>query len=140
MKTIIKALLVLSLTAVFGVTFAFPQAAGTRLQAEIPFEFAIGNEIFPAGNYSLSVFRRKDAVYAVQLRDESGKLVCNTIAIQNGRSRDRVEMVFAGTDDRRQLERLSTAEFGYSFGRSGGDKHVAGVERVSVPASTSGPN
>lgn len=140
MKTIIKALLVLSILAVFGVTFAFPQTGGMRLRAEIPFDFAIGNEVFPAGKYSLSVFRRSDTVHAVQLRDESGKLVCNTIAVQNGSSRDRIEMVFAGKDDRRQLEKLSTPTFGYIFSRAGGDKHLASVERVSVPASTLGPN
>ena len=140
MKKIIKALLVLSISAVFGVTFSYSQTMGTRIDAEIPFEFAIGNKVFPAGNYRLLLVRGNDAVHAVQIRDERGKLVGNTLAVRNGRARDKAEMVFAVTDEGRQLDRLSTTEFGYIFSRSGGDKRVARAERVSVPASTVGPN
>jgi len=140
MKTIIKALLVLSVTVVFGATFSFSQTTATRVQAEIPFDFSIGANSFPAGNYSLFLIRRNGLVHSAQLRDNSGRTICNTVAVQNGSSTwNRSEMVFADTGDRKQLEKLSTPEFGYIFSRSGGDKHVAFTDRVSVPASGSMP-
>jgi hypothetical protein len=141
MKTIIKALLVLSISVVFGATFSFAQTTATRVQAEIPFDFAIGDKFFPAGNYSFSLIRRNGVVHSVYLRDDRGKMICNTVAVQNGSStRERSEMVFADAGDRKQLEKLTTPEFGYLFSRSGSDKHVAAAGRVSIPASTAMPN
>ena len=140
MKTLIKALLVLSITVVFGATFSFSQTTATRVQAEIPFDFAIGDELFPAGKYNLSLIRRNGVVHSVQLRDNNGRMICNTVAVQNGSSTwDRSEMVFADAGDRKQLVKLTTPEFGYIFSRSGGGKHVAVAGRVSVPASASMP-
>ena len=140
MKTLIKALLVLSITVVFGATFSFSQTTATRVQAEIPFDFAIGDKLFPAGNYSLAVFRRNGSVHSVQLRDDKGKMICNTFAVSNGSSTwNRSEKVFADTGYGKQLERLSTPEFGYIFSRSGRNKHVAVAGGVSVPASTGMP-
>ena len=140
MKIIIKALLVLSISVVFGGASAYAQA-GTRVQAEIPFQFAIGDEVFPAGSYSMSVIRRSEVVHAVQLRDESGKLIYNTLAVQNGSTRDRdSKMVFSVLDDVRQLEKLTTADYAFIFARTRGDKRVASTGHVSIPASTTGPN
>ncbi len=140
MKTIIKALLVLSITVVFGATFSFSQTSATRVEAEIPFDFAIGEKRFPAGNYSLSVIRRNGVVHSVYLRDDRGKMICNTVAVQNGSTTwNRSVMVFADTGNGKQLEKLTTPEFGYIFSRSGGNKNVAVAGRVSVPASTGMP-
>jgi len=140
MKTIIKALLVLSITVVFGATVSFSQTTATRIQAEIPFDFAIGNKPFPAGNYSLSVIRRNGVVHSVQVRDDRGRMICNTFAVQNGSSTwNRSVMVFADTHYGKQLEKLTTPEFGYIFSRSGRNKQVAVVDRVSIPASAGMP-
>ena len=136
MKTFIKALLVLSITVVFGATLSFSQTTATRVQAEIPFDFAIGDRLFPAGSYNFAVIRQNGFVHSVQLRDNSGKVICRTVAIQNGSSTwKRSEMVFADTGGLKQLEKLSTPDFGYIFNRSNGDKHVAVAGRVSVPVS-----
>ena len=141
MKSIIKTLLVLSITVVFGATFAFSQTTATLVQAEIPFDFAVGKRVFPAGDYSLAVIRQNGFVHSVQLRDDSGRLIFNTVAIQNGSStRNGSEMVFANSGGRKQLEKLSTPEFGYIFSRPSGNKEVAIADRLSVPATAATPN
>jgi len=140
MRAIIRTLLVLSLTLVFGASISYAQQVGYRVEADIPFAFSVGNKTFAAGKYDLSVIRLYGAVHAVRMRDETGKVVCNTIAIQNGSSVPKgADMLFAVAEGQRYLDKLRTTDFGFVFSRSSGDKRVAKVKQVSVPAESS-PN
>ena len=141
MRAIIRTFLVLSLTLVFGSSISYAQVSGTRVEAEIPFEFSIGDKTFAAGKYVLSVIRLHDSVYSVRMRDDAGKLIHSTTAIQNGSSlRNRADMLFAVVDNDRYLDMIRTPECGFMFSKSSGDKRIAKAKRLSVPTSGSTPN
>ena len=141
MRAIIRTFLFLSLTLVFGASISFAQTTGTRVEAQIPFEFSIGDKIFPAGNYDLSVIRMHGSVHNVTMRDDTGRLILNTTAIQNGSTvRNKADMLFAVVDDQRFLDKIRTPDFGLVFSKASGDKRIAKAKRVSVPTSGSTPN
>src|SRR5678816_397125 len=135
MRAIIRTFLVLSLTLVFFVFFSYAQA-GTRIEANIPFDFTIGDKTFAAGKYDLSLFRLYGSVHAVTLRDDTGKLILNTTAIQNGsNARNKSDMMFAIVDEQHFLDKIRTPDCGFVFDKSSCDKRLAKASRVSVPTS-----
>ena len=139
MRAIIRSFLVLSLTLVFGASIS--SAQGTRVDAEIPFDFTIGDTTFAAGKYRLSVVRLYGSVHSVTLRDETGKLIHNSTAVQNGSSvPDNPDMVFAVVDGQHYLDKIRTQDCGFVFSKSSADKRIAKAKRVSVPSSGSTPN
>jgi hypothetical protein len=139
MRAIIRTFLVLSLTLVFGASIS--NAQGLRVEADIPFDFIIGNKTYAAGKYDVSLIRLYGSVHSVRLRDDSGKVICQTTAIQNGSSvPDKSDMLFAIVDDQRFLDKIRTPDFGFVFSKSTGDKRIAKAKRLSVPASDASPN
>jgi hypothetical protein len=141
MRPIIRTFLVLSLTLVFGASISHAQSSGTRIEAVIPFDFSIGDKTFTAGKYDLSLFRLYGSVHSVRLRDNTGKLILNTTAIQNGSSaRNKSDMLFAIVDDQHFLDKIRTPDCGFVFNKSSRDKRIAKAGRVSVPTSGSAPN
>ena len=139
MRAIIRSFLVLSLTLVFGASIS--NAQGTRIEADIPFDFAIGDKTFAAGKYDLSLFRLYGSVHSVTLRDNTGKLILNTTAIQNGsNARNKSDMMFAIVDEEHILDKIRTPDCGFVFNKSSRDKRIAKASRVSVPTSGSAPN
>ena len=140
MRAIIRTFLVLSLTLVFGASISYAQA-GTRIEANIPFDFTIGDKTFAAGKYDLSLFRLYGSVHSVTLRDNTGKLILNTTAIQNGsNARNKSDMLFAIVEDEHFLDKIRTPDCGFVFNRSSRDKRNAKASRVSVPTTGSAPN
>ena len=139
MRAIIRSFLVVSLTLVFGASISYAQA-GTRIEANIPFDFTIGDKTFAPGKYDLSLFRLYGSVHSVRLRDATGKLIFNTIAIQNGSTvRNKSDMLFAIVDDQHLLDMIRTPDSGFVFNKSSRDKRIAKSRSVSVPASGSAP-
>ena len=141
MRAVIRTFLVLSLTLVFGASISNAQGTGLRVEAEIPFDFTIGDKTYTAGKYDLTLVRLYGAVHSARLRDDTGKVICNTTAIQNGSSvPNKSDMLFAVVDGQRYLEKIRTPDFGFVFSKSSGDKRIAKARRVSVPTSGSEPN
>src|SRR5262245_45436399 len=107
MRAIIRTCLVLSVVLVFGASISYAQVLGFRVDADIPFDFSIGDNSFSAGKYDLTVIRMNGSVYSVRLRDNTGKVVCNTTAIQNGSTLpDKSDMLFAVVDGEHLLDRI----------------------------------
>ena len=141
MRAVIRTFLVLSLTLVFGASISYAQITGTRVEADIPFDFSIGDRTFEAGKYNLSVIRLYGSVHSVRMRDGTGKLILSTTAIQNGSSvRNKSDMLFAFVDEGRYLDKIRTPECGFVFSKSSGDKRIAKAQRLSVPTSGPAPN
>jgi hypothetical protein len=139
MRTIIRSFLVLSLTLVFGASISYAQA-GTRIEADIPFDFTIGDKTFAAGKYDLSLFRLYGSVHSVRLRDAEGRLILNTVAIQNGSTvRNKSDMVFSIVEDQHLLDKIRTPDSGFVFNKSTRDKRVAKARSVAIPTSGSAP-
>lgn len=127
---------------VIGICFAFifalvlniestsAQAFGTRVEAEIPFDFTVGKQTFSAGKYRLRVVRLNHALHSVLVLDSSGKVILSTTAIQNGStSSAKSEMIFANIGDDYYLDTIRTPEAGYQFGRSVNDKKLARLKK-----------
>jgi len=140
MRAIIRTFLVLSLTLVFGASISHAQGMGVRIEADIPFDFSIGDKSFSAGKYDLAVFRINGTVHSVQLRDDSGKLLLTTTAIQNGSTMRKSDMLFATVDAQHYLDKIRTPDCGFVFSKVAADKRVAKAKRESVPASGATPN
>ena len=137
--------LILSSIALFSLSLIFTaavsaQVSGTRVEANIPFDFTVGSETFSAGSYRLLFTKGTGYVYKVSLTTEKGRPIMKTIAVQNGSTlRNKSELVFAVADGDYFLEKLRTPEAGYQFNWSAKDKKVAQVKRVGVPTESS-PN
>jgi hypothetical protein len=141
MGAIIKSFLVLSFALVFGASISYTQGVGVRVDADIPFDFSIGDKTFAAGKYELSVIRLYGSVHAVRMRDETGKVICNATAIQNGSTRPTgSDMLFAIVDGEHILDKIRTPDVGFVFSRTNGDKRIAKAKRESVPLSGATPN
>ena len=139
MRAIIRSFLVLSLTLVFGASISYAQA-GTRIEADIPFDFTIGDKTFAAGKYDLSLFRLYGSVHSVRLRDAEGRLILNTVAIQNGSTvPNKSDMVFSIVEDQHLLDKIRTPDSGFVFNKSSRDKRVAKARSVAIPTSGSAP-
>ena len=138
-KFIASSLALISLSLVLFISIS-AQQIGTRVDANIPFDFVVGDETFSAGNYQLKFVRQYGSVYNVLLLNDKGRMVMNTVAIQNGSTvRGKSDLVFAVSDGGHFLEKFRTPDAGYRFNWSAKDKTVAEAKRVNVPAD-SGPN
>ena len=139
MRNIISTFLVLSFIAIFGTISVFAQD-GTRVDADIPFEFTVGKTTFAPGKYRMVLTSVNGSVYNVSLFDAGRKRIFNTIAVRNpSTNRHRSEMVFAVAESGHLLETIRTPEMGFRFMGSKRDVLVAHSKTVAVPASGS-PN
>ncbi len=112
MKRFIQFLSVISLAMVFGVAGVFAQA-GTRLEAEIPFDFMIGNKSFSAGSYTLSLAPAKGGITTFDLKDAEGRVVHSTHAMSRGFSaKGKSVLVFNNNTGDSRLERIITPDVG----------------------------
>ena len=141
MRAIITSFIVLSFALVFGASISYAQGVGLRVDADIPFDFSIGDKSFAAGKYELSVIRLYGPVHSVRMRDEAGKVICNAVAIQNGSTQPKgSDMLFAVLDGEHVLDKIRTPDFGFVFSKTNGDKRIAKAKRESVPLSGATPN
>ena len=62
------------------------------IQANIPFDFAVGSRFFPAGHYSLV----RSQPWQLELRDSEGRVLVNllTQSVQTSTAPDRPKLVF----------------------------------------------
>lgn len=143
MEVLMRKLFVGSLTSLsllFLLTIAVHAQSGMRVEANIPFDFAIGDEVFQAGTYRLQFTRQFGDVYNVVLKNEQGRAIMKTLAFKNGKAiPNRSELNFASADGDRILEDLRTPDAGYRFITTGKDKRLAQAKRISVPTETA-PN
>lgn len=141
MRAIIRTFFLLSLTMIFGASISNAQGFGIRVEADIPFDFTIGDKTFAAGKYELSVSRLNGSVHAVRMRDNTGKVIFNASAIQTGSNApEGSDMLFAVLDGQRYLDKIRTPDHGYAFSRSSGDKRIAKAKREAIPLSGATPN
>ena len=140
MRNIISAFLVLSFIAVFGTILAFGQTPGLRVEANIPFDFTVGDKTFASGSYKLILTRNFSSMYNASLYDSEGRVIFNTTAIRNGSTnRERSDMVFAVSDGGHFLEKLRTPDMGFQFATWKKERLVAESKKTSVP-TTASPN
>jgi hypothetical protein len=140
MRNIISTFLILSFVTIFGVIGASAQI-GTRVYADIPFDFTVGKTTFAAGKYEMVLTKHFGSVYAVSLFDQNHKRILSTTAVQNGVTNPKdSDMVFSVATGGHFLEKLRTPEMGFQFVSTKSDRAlVAQAKKVSVPTEAS-PN
>jgi hypothetical protein len=129
-----KTFLVLSFITLFGIISVAAQTPGLRVDANIPFDFYIGQETFAAGTYKMTLVHNSNSVYSVSLYDRNNKRIFNSIAIRNPlATKKHSEMVFAVSANGHALEKLRTPDMGFNFAISKSEKLLAQTKRTSVP-------
>ena len=76
----ITAVAFFTLAGIIGVGSAFAQMQSREVRATVPFDFTVGNNLLPAGTYSIA--RATDGT--IQIQNRQGHLVAITLASQNG--------------------------------------------------------
>jgi hypothetical protein len=129
MKKFIQAASFLALALVFGSVAANAQSA-TKIDANVPFDFVIGNQYLKAGQYVIRIAGTPSGAKHVELRDKEGNIVYNALAVTNGdRGEGRSELVFDRTDGRTVLTKILTEDVGYSVPAADISKLVASIKR-----------
>jgi hypothetical protein len=114
MKKLIQIVSFLALTFVVGGT-AIQAQSGTKIDADIPFDFVIGDKVFPAGAYVIRLRRVPSGAEALELRDAKGKFLYDTFALPNGDTGKRkAELVFDRSEGLAALSKIRTEGKGYS--------------------------
>ena len=135
MKKVLSTIVVLSFMAIFGATTSFAQY-GTRVDADIPFDFTIGKKTFASGKYRLVLKPAGTTYYSVSLLNSDGMRIFSTTALRNGSTlRNKSAMVFAVAGEGRYLETIKTPDAGFGFATSISDKRIAESKRVTVDTS-----
>ena len=98
----IVTLLLLSILALSSV--AQGQRSEQIVQANIPFDFAVGSRFFPAGHFSLV----RSQPWQLELRDSEGRTLVNllTHSVQASSAPDRPKLVFESQDRRHVLTQV----------------------------------
>jgi hypothetical protein len=141
MRNIINAFLTISFIAVLGAA-SYAQTIGLRVEANIPFDFTVGESTFAGGSYELLLTRNHNSVYSASLLDSEGKVVLKTTAIRTGAtSRENSNMEFAVSGGGHFLEKLRTPDMGFQFAVAKSNRLIAKTQKVNVPAKEAGaPN
>lgn len=116
MKKIIFAVSFLSLVFVFGGTYANAQAS-SRIDAEIPFDFVVGDKVFSAGKYVIRLRRSSASVnlLTMELRDSNNQPVYDTFAFPNGDPAEgKPALVFDRSYGQATLARIRVDNHGFS--------------------------
>ena len=69
---ILNTILALSILTVGAVATASAQLAGTRMSAQIPFDFIVGEQTLPAGVYEMRRLGNDPYLLCIQNVDDSG--------------------------------------------------------------------
>jgi hypothetical protein len=114
MKKFIQVISFLTLAFVFGGIDANAQTS-TKIDANVPFDFIMGDRYFEAGVYVIRVAGTPGGAKQVEVRGKSGEILYTTLVTANGDTgRGRTELVFDRTNQRTVLTKILTEASGYS--------------------------
>ena len=120
MKKIIQIVSFLALVFVLA-GFDVQAQSSTRIDAEIPFDFVIGDQSFEAGKYVMRVRRTPSGADAVELRDSKNRIVYEAFALRNGETGNgKSHLIFDRSEGVAQLAKIQTGERGYTVPLSDG--------------------
>lgn len=134
MKKIIQIVSFLSLALIFGGVSADAQTSVTRVDANIPFDFSIGDKSFEAGKYVLRIVGTSTETKSIELRDQAGKTLQTVFAMSNGNVAKVPELVFDKVGGQRALTKISIENAGYTVAVSSEVKQIAANGRKAEGA------
>lgn len=131
MKRFLQFFSFIAIGLVFSAFSAQAQSV-TKVQADVPFAFTIGDKTFEAGKYDLKVINNASGSVRVQLTDEDGKVMHSAVMLRNGSGiSEKAELVFDVNGADRVLSSIKTDDAGYTLPKFKKSKSV--TIRASVP-------
>ena len=114
MKKFLQTISFIALAFVFGGITANAQQT-TKIDANVPFDFIIGDRYVTAGEYTIRVTGSPSGAKLVEVRSKDGETLFTSLAVSNGDTgRGRSELVFERTEGRVVLTKILTEGAGYS--------------------------
>ena len=87
----------------------------TRIDAKVPFAFAVGDEVLEAGNYVMRIRRAAGGAEILEIRNDNNKVVFETVMMQNGdMSSRKPELVFDRVAGQAVLAKIRLNSAGFS--------------------------
>lgn len=129
MKRIIQIVSFLALAFAFANIEANAQAFGKRFEADVSFDFVIGEEVFPAGKYYLRVAGNPNGPGFLEVRDAERDIVFQGILMTSGiRSSDVSQLRFDRSAGRPALALILSDNAGFAVPISS-RKNLVAVKR-----------
>lgn len=127
MKKIIQ--IVSFLALVFVMAGADVNAQGlTKIDANIPYDFAIGDQQFEAGKYVLRIRRVAGGSSLAELRDSRHRIVYEGFVLDSGNTGNgKANLVFDRSSSMARLTQIRTGEKGFAINESAGSDRVTNV-------------
>jgi len=90
--------------------------SSTKIDAEIPFDFAIENKTFEAGKYVMRLRRSPSGADSVELRDSNNRVVYEAFAMQNGDTGNgKAQLIFDRDGTIAKLSKVQTGLKGFNM-------------------------
>lgn len=129
MKKVIYIVSFLVMVLAFGGVTANAQYA-TKIEANIPFDFVVGDKTLAAGKYVIRLRRAPSGAQAVEVRDADNKIVYDTFALENGDAgKGKAELVFDKASGQAALAKIRTEGKGFTVQMDKGRGAIAAKEK-----------
>ena len=88
----------------------------TKIDAQIPFDFVIGDQTFEAGKYIMRLRKNPTGVETVELRDANNRVVYEAFALQNGDTGNgKAQLIFDRDGTIAKLSKVQTGLKGFNM-------------------------
>ena len=106
--------------ALFLAVVSVQAQANGAYQAEIPFDFMIGNQSYEADDYFISLKDSTDLATILTVRNEKGRELQAKAVMKNGSTSedDNTRLVFKRYDNKYVLSKIVAPDFGFNAPRS----------------------
>lgn len=129
MKKIVQTVSFLALAFIFGGVSAQAQTV-TKIDADIPFDFFVGDRAFAAGKYVLRVISHSTSARAVVISDEENTFAYTVLASQNGDiGKGKAGLFFEQVGGQATLAKILTTNSGYSLKTGGNNRFLASNQK-----------
>ena len=127
MKKIIQIVSFLALVFVIAGADIHAQRT-TRIDASIPYDFAIGDEQFEAGKYVMRVTRSTSGASVAQLRDSKYRVVYEGFLLDSGDTGNgKANLVFDRGGSIARLTQIRTGDKGFSINEKAGSDRTTNL-------------
>ena len=126
--------------AFLAVIFAFGAVANAQLnyggEADIPFEFTVGEKVYEAGKYTVKINKQMVAGAVLTIQKSGSDEVQSVLMNNNGGERStEVQLVFSSIEGRRLLTNVTTSISDYSLFKKRNTR-LAKVVRINTTSSS----
>lgn len=129
MRKIIQAASFLALAFIFGGVSAQAQTL-TKIDADIPFDFFVGDRAFAAGKYVLRVTSSATGIRTVVINDAKNTFVHTVFANADGDiGKGKSELFFEQVGGQATLAKIVTTTAGYSLMTGGNNRFLASNQK-----------